>query len=219
MSSEAFRREEALIFQRVEDLIDKGARVYPSAGECVSLESVRSMVYRAFELTPLDKVRVVILGQDPYHGPGQANGLAFSVSNGVALPPSLRNIFKELQSDLGGEARIVGDLTDWAKQGVLLLNSSLTVVEGQPGSMSALWEPITDEVIRFVDSNVVSVVFVLWGNNARRKKHLIVRNADYVVESAHPSPLSASRGFFGSRPFSKVNRILSFNGFEPVVWN
>ena len=214
-AGETFQRNEAVAFRRIDALQQAGVPVYPA----IAGAGMREAVYRAFRLTPLDKVKVVILGQDPYHGPGQANGLAFSVCDGIPLPPSLRNIFKELQSDLGGKLRVCGDLSDWARQGVLLLNSSLSVEEGKPNSMSKLWEPITDEVIRFVDANAGPVVFVLWGNNARGKKALISRNAGLIVESAHPSPLSASRGFFGSKPFSRVNWLLGLHGQEPVVWS
>lgn len=216
---DSFKRNETVVLEQIEALLNNGVSVYPPVEGGCTRESIRRSVYKALELTPLANVRVVILGQDPYHGPGQANGLAFSVGRGVPLPPSLKNIFKELYSDWGGELRTDGDLSDWAKQGVLLLNSSLSVEEGKPGSMSELWEPVTDEIIRFIDSNVEPVVFVLWGNHAKHKKALIVHNERNVIESAHPSPLSASRGFFGSKPFSKINRLLSFNGLEPVVWN
>ncbi len=217
-TDEAFQRNEAEVFRRIDELQCAGVPVYPAPAGAATPETMKMAVYRAFALTPLDKVKVVILGQDPYHGPGQANGLAFSVFAGVVLPPSLRNIFKELQNDLGGDLRVCGDLSDWARQGVLLLNSSLSVVEGQPNSMSGFWEPLTDEMIRFVDENIAPVVFVLWGNNAKKKKTLIKRNAGLIVEAAHPSPLSASRGFFGSKPFSRINWLLSLNGIAPVVW-
>lgn len=213
-----FAAKEAVALARVRETIAEGDTVYPVGEAHYSPSVMRRSIYRALELTPLNEVKVVILGQDPYHGPGQANGLAFSVAKGVPLPPSLRNIFKELHADLGDSLRTDGDLIDWARQGVLLLNSSLTVVEGQPNSMSDLWAPVTDEIIRFVDRHMSPVVFVLWGNNARSKRELITRNAGLIVESAHPSPLSASRGFFGSKPFSRVNWLLTLYGLEPIIW-
>lgn len=175
-------------------------------------------MFRAFEMTPYDEVKVVILGQDPYHEDGQANGLAFSVNSGTKMPPSLRNIFKELKDDLGGELRTNTDLSDWAEQGVLLLNTSLTVIESQANSMAKLWEPFTDSVIRLLNEQEWPIVFVLWGNNARKKKSIIDMSRHYVIESAHPSPLSANRGFFGSKPFSKTNQILKRLGENEICW-
>ncbi len=216
--SDSFRKKEVAVFDSVSKLLDEGVAVYPDISKPDSMFINFNDFYRALHLTPLDNVKVVILGQDPYHEKGQANGLAFSVDAGVPLPPSLKNIFKELQNDLGGALRTNGDLSDWANQGVLLLNSSLSVVEGKPNSLAKLWEPVTDEIISFIDENVSPVVFVLWGNNAKAKKPLIKRNKDFIVESVHPSPLSANRGFFGSKPFSKVNEILTDNGLSPIVW-
>lgn len=175
--------------------------------------------YRALDLTAFENVKVVILGQDPYHEKGQANGLAFSVYNGVKMPPSLRNIFKELQDDLGGELRTNTDLTDWAKQGVLLLNTSLSVIEGKANSMAPIWEPMTDRLIELIDANKKPVIFVLWGGNAQKKKRLINNNKEHIIESAHPSPLSAYRGFFGSKPFSKINDALASLGIDEIKWN
>lgn len=175
-------------------------------------------IYNAFKKTSYDDVKVVILGQDPYHEEGQANGLAFSVNNGVKMPPSLKNIFKELQDDIGGELRTNPDLTDWAKQGVFLLNSSLTVIEGRPNSMADIWNTFTDSIIKLLNSKEKPIVFVLWGNNARNKKKLIDTNKHFIIESAHPSPLSAYRGFFGSKPFSKVNEYLISTGQVPIDW-
>lgn len=182
----------------------RGSKVYPA----------KENIFSAFTLTPLDKVRVVILGQDPYHEPMQANGLAFSVNSNVPLPPSLKNIFKELQDDLGGELRTNGDLSDWAEQGILLLNTSLTVIKHKADSMSYIWQDFTDGVISLLNEQKRPIVFVLWGNNARKKKTLITGSQHHIIESAHPSPLSAYRGFFGSKPFSKVNNSL----FEKIKW-
>lgn len=174
-------------------------------------------IYKAFQLTDFDDIKVVILGQDPYHGPNQANGLAFSVNNGIALPPSLQNIFKELHDDIGNDLRTNPDLTDWAKQGILLMNSSLSVYAGQPNSMADVWSKVTDRLIYDIDrfSNH-KIIFVLWGSYARSKKNLIKNG--YVIESAHPSPLSAYRGFFGSKPFSKTNKLLTNMGTTPINW-
>lgn len=175
-------------------------------------------IYNAFKKTSYDNVKVVILGQDPYHEEGQANGLAFSVNNGVKIPPSLKNIFKELQDDIGGKLRTNSDLSDWAKQGVFLLNSSLTVIEGRPNSMADIWNTFTDSIIKLLNNKEKPIVFVLWGKNARDKKRLIDTNKHFIIESAHPSPLSAYRGFFGSKPFSKVNEYLISTGRVPIDW-
>lgn len=186
--------------------------------QCCNVYPPQEQIFSAFDKTPLDQVRVVILGQDPYHEAGQANGLAFSVNSGTKMPPSLRNIFKELKDDLGGELRTNTDLSDWAEQGVLLLNTSLTVIESQANSMPKLWEPFTDSVIRLLNEQERPIVFVLWGNNARKKKSIIDTSRHYVIESAHPSPLSANRGFFGSKPFSKTNQILKRLGENEIWW-
>lgn len=177
-------------------------------------------VFAALKLTPYSTVKVMVLGQDPYHGPGQAHGLCFSVRHGVKRPPSLENIFKELASDLGIEPPSHGNLEAWARQGVLLLNAVLTVRAHAAGSHAKQgWETFTDEVIRVVNDKNEPVVFVLWGAYARKKKSLIDRSRHVVIESAHPSPLSAYNGFFGSRPFSRINEALVSNRQEPINWD
>ena len=184
-------------------------RVYPPEGE----------VFAALHHTPYSSVKVLIVGQDPYHGPGQAHGLCFSVRPGVAPPPSLVNIFTELESDLGVKRPNHGSLTEWAERGVLLLNTTLTVRGGQAASHQGKgWEVFTDEVIKAVAAKDDTVAFVLWGSSARRKKALINQHRHFVVESTHPSPLSAHRGFFGSRPFSRINQGLFNAGRDPVDW-
>jgi uracil-DNA glycosylase len=176
-------------------------------------------VFAALHKTPYAEVKAVILGQDPYHGPGQAHGLCFSVRPGVALPPSLRNIFKELASDLGVPPPNHGCLDAWAEQGVLLLNTTLTVRAHEAASHQKHgWETFTDEVIRAVAAKQERVVFILWGAAARRKQDLIDRSRHVVIESAHPSPLSAHNGFFGSRPFSRTNAALEAAGRTPIDW-
>ncbi|MBQ8871157.1 MAG: uracil-DNA glycosylase [Bacilli bacterium] len=177
-----------------------------------------SSVFKALELSDYDKVKVVILGQDPYHGIGEAQGLSFSVPVDVRRPPSLRNIFVELENDLGIK-RDKNDLSDWASQGVLLLNSILTVQMDTPLSHKDKgWEVFTDEIIKLVNKKETPVVFILWGSYARSKKVLIDNPIHYVIESVHPSPLSASRGFFGSKPFSKTNNFLEKNKIEGIKW-
>lgn len=176
-------------------------------------------IFEAFNWTPFSKVKVVILGQDPYHGPGQAHGCSFSVLPGVAVPPSLQNIYKELQADLGCPPVKHGYLRFWAEQGVLLLNSVLTVRAGQAYSHQGHgWEQLTDAAIVALSERPTPVVFILWGRAARDKKRLIDLKCNFVVESAHPSPLSAYRGFFGSRPFSKTNQFLEMTGQAPINW-
>lgn len=176
-------------------------------------------VFNALHLTPYAGTKVLILGQDPYHGPRQAHGLCFSVRHGVASPPSLVNIFKELEADLGIPRPAHGCLEHWARQGVLLLNAVLTVRAHQANSHQGKgWEQFTDEVIRRVDAKPETVVFVLWGSYARKKKALITGPQHVVIESAHPSPLSAHNGFFGSRPFSRANAALVAAGREPIDW-
>ncbi len=177
-------------------------------------------VFSALHHTPLRDTRVVILGQDPYHGHGQAHGLAFSVRRGTPVPPSLRNVLRERESDLAMPAPSHGDLTAWAQRGVLLLNTTLTVREGEAGSHAGQgWETFTDAVIERVNELGHRVVFVLWGSHARRKRALVTGRQHMVIESAHPSPLSAHRGFLGSRPFSRVNAALTDAGAEPVDWS
>lgn len=186
-----------------------GKRIFPKGGE----------YFRALDLTPLDKVKVVILGQDPYHGEGQAHGLSFSVKPGVQTPPSLVNIYKELQSDLGLTPRRHGFLEHWAKQGVLLLNSVLTVEMGKAASHQKRgWERFTDAIIRLVNEKSDPVVFILWGAYAQRKAEFVDQSRHLVLKSAHPSPLSAHNGFLGSRPFSKANAFLEAKGRGPIDW-
>lgn len=176
-------------------------------------------LWTAFKLTPLNEVKVVILGQDPYHGPGQAHGLSFSVKPGVKIPPSLRNMFKELASDLDCSLPEGGTLMGWAQQGVLMLNTVLTVRDGQAHSHRKQgWETFTDEVIRRLSEREKPIVFVLWGRPAQEKKKLIDISRHAIIESVHPSPLSASRGFIGSRPYSKTNQILESLGETEIDW-
>jgi uracil-DNA glycosylase len=176
-------------------------------------------VFRALELTPFDEVSVVVLGQDPYHDVGQAHGLAFSVRPGVRLPPSLVNMYKELETDLGLPRPITGCLEPWARQGVLLLNTALTVRAHQANSHSKHgWETLTDAVVAAVAARKAPAIFVLWGANAQKKSKLIGETRHTVIQSAHPSPLSARNGFFGSKPFSRINAALAANGKPPVDW-
>ena len=176
-------------------------------------------VFTALELTSFANTRVVILGQDPYHEPGQAHGLAFSVQQETRIPPSLRNIYKELATDIGCEVPIHGNLTSWAQQGVLLLNTTLTVRFGQAASHQGHgWEQFTDRIIRELNDKTEPIVFILWGSSSRKKATLINQLGHVVIESAHPSPLSARHGFFGSRPFSRANAVLTENGREPINW-
>ena len=187
----------------------EGRRIFPKGAE----------YFRALDLTPLDEVRVVILGQDPYHGEGQAHGLCFSVQPGVRTPPSLVNIYKEMQEDLGIPPARHGFLEHWAKQGVLLLNSVLTVEMGRAASHQGRgWERFTDAVIRAVNEQEKPVVFILWGSYAQKKAAFVDRDRHLVLRSAHPSPLSAHNGFLGSRPFSKANAFLEQHGRQPIDW-
>jgi uracil-DNA glycosylase len=184
-------------------------RIYPKG----------SQIFNAFEKTPFDKVKVVILGQDPYHEPGQAHGLCFSVNDGIALPPSLQNIYKELQDDLGIPPKASGNLERWAEQGVLLLNATLTVRAHQAGShQNKGWEEFTDAVIHKIAEEKDHVVFILWGSYAQKKGGFIDPWNHLIIKSAHPSPLSVYRGFFGSRPFSKANDYLVQTGQTPIQW-
>lgn len=186
-----------------------GKRIFPAGGEW----------FRALDLTPLDKVRVVILGQDPYHGPGQAHGLCFSVRPGTRLPPSLINIYKEMESDLGIAPARHGFLEHWAKQGVLLLNSVLTVEMGRAASHQGRgWEGFTDAVIRLINARTEPVVFMLWGSHAQKKAAFVDGSRHLVLRCAHPSPLSAHNGFFGCRHFSKANAFLETHGLAPIDW-
>ena len=177
-----------------------------------------SQIFKAFDLTPVDKVKVVILGQDPYHGPGQAMGLSFSVPDGIQAPPSLKNIFKEIETDLGITMSGRPNLEEWAKQGVLLLNAVLTVRSGQAASHSGIgWQEFTDAVIRYISDHCEGVVFLLWGNFARAKRELIDTSRHFVLEAAHPSPL-ARGAFFGCRHFSRANALLQQQGKTPINW-
>ena len=180
----------------------------------------KTEVFNAFKYTDYTNVKVVILGQDPYHGPNQAEGLSFSVSNEVIKPPSLKNIFKELESDLEIPFPEHNSLKPWAKEGVLLLNAVLTVEEHKPASHANKgWETFTDEIIKILNKKEEPVVFILWGNYAREKKAYITNPIHYVIESPHPSPFSARNGFFGSKPFSKTNEFLKSKGIKEINWN
>ncbi len=187
----------------------KRNRIYPPG----------SKIFAAFSQTPFDKVKVVILGQDPYHGDNQANGLAFSVAPGVTPPPSLVNIYKEILTDVGKASPKTGNLERWANQGVLLLNATLTVSAGSPGShQNKGWEVFTDAVVKALNEKTTGLVFILWGSYAQKKGEHIDSNKHLVLRSAHPSPFSADRGFFGSRPFSQTNAYLVFHDKEPIDW-
>lgn len=179
---------------------------------------LKENIFKALEYTDYNDIKVVILGQDPYHGEGEAQGLSFSIPNDIRITPSLRNIFKELKNDLNIE-RTNTDLSDWAKQGILLLNAILTVCKDTPLSHKDKgWETFTDEIIKKINEREDPVIFILWGNYARSKKKLITNKNHYIIESAHPSPLSASRGFFDSKPFSKTNNILISINKESIRW-
>ena len=199
-----------ILTEKIRSEYRSGWPIYPPGG----------MIFRALDLCPLPEVRVVILGQDPYHGAGQAEGLSFSVPTGVAIPPSLQNIKQEIASDLGHPSVIPdGSLLKWAEQGVLLLNATLTVRAGQAGSHQGLgWETFTDAIIEAVNREQEHVVFLLWGSPARRKGAMIARSKHLVLEAPHPSPLSAYRGFFGCRHFSKANAYLTHWGKAPILW-
>jgi len=177
-------------------------------------------IFNAFNLTPFDKVKVVILGQDPYHGPNQANGLAFSVNDNIPTPPSLVNIYKEIESDLEVKTKNKnGNLENWAKQGVLMLNATLTVKAAQAGShQNKGWEKFTDAVVKILSEQKENLVFILWGSYAQKKGSVIDENKHLVIRSVHPSPLSAYAGFFGSKPFSQANSYLIFTGKDPIEW-
>lgn len=186
-----------------------GLRIYPPA----------SKIFAAFDDSPFSETKVVIIGQDPYHGPGQANGLAFSVSPGIAIPPSLRNIFKEVCDDTGAPYPADGDLTRWARQGVLLMNATLTVREYLPKSHGNIgWSEFTDAAVRAINRNGSNIVFMLWGADAIRKGELIDRSRHLVLTAAHPSPFSAMRGFFGCRHFSQANAYLREHGKKEIIW-
>ena len=201
---EYFARIAAFLHQEKRD----GKTIYPPG----------PLIFNAFRLTPFDEVKVVILGQDPYHGPGQAHGLSFSVPDGIAMPPSLQNIYKEIAADLGTPAPASGNLERWARQGVFLLNSVLTVRAGAPTSHSSIgWQTFTDAVITTISDRKECIVFMLWGNYARSKKPLIDSSKHLILEAAHPSPL-ARGAFFGCRHFSKATNFLTATGQSPIVW-
>lgn len=180
----------------------------------------KNYIFNALKLTSFKDTKVVIVGQDPYHEEQQAHGLSFSVQKGVKLPPSLQNIYKELETDLGIKPRIDGDLTGWARQGVLLLNAVLTVEKGHAGSHRNMgWELLTDYIIKVLNTKSTPVVFILWGNFAKEKAKLITNSIHYIIMSPHPSPFSAYSGFFGSKPFSKTNNYLVSHGLTPIDWS
>lgn len=180
---------------------------------------LKENIFNALKLTSYKDTKVVIMGQDPYHGEGEAHGLSFSVQDGIKLPPSLKNIYKEMESDLGIKPSVTGDLTCWAKEGVLLLNSTLTVIKDKPNSHSKLgWSDFTDYIIKKINEKEEPVVFILWGNFAKSKKKFITNPIHLVIESAHPSPFSARNGFFGSKPFSKTNEFLKKNKLDTINW-
>lgn len=179
----------------------------------------KDYVFNALKLTPYENVKVVIMGQDPYHGVGEAHGLSFSVQDGIKLPPSLKNIYKELNSDLGIEPSTIGNLTKWANEGVLLLNAVLTVEKDRPASHKNLgWEYLTDYIIQVLNKRDEPIVFILWGNFAREKKKYITNKKHLIIESSHPSPYSCGNGFFGSKPFSRANEFLEKNNIKPIDW-
>lgn len=199
------------LLSRVDTKRAEDAVIYPSADN----------VFKAFDLTPLDKVKVVILGQDPYHGPHQAHGLAFSVNEGIAFPPSLQNIFKELETDIEDfQIPMHGDLTSWAEQGVFLLNTVLTVQKGLANSHADWgWEQFTNEVIATLNNQREHIVFMLWGAHAQKKGRMINKDKQLILTAPHPSPLSAYRGFFGCAHFSKANHYLIGKGYAPINWH
>ncbi len=199
--------EQIAAFLKVEKT--QGKTIYPPGPQ----------IFNAFEQTPFDQVKIVLLGQDPYHGPGQAMGLSFSVPDGVKPPPSLVNIYKELKKDIGMPIPQTGDLTPWTRQGVLLLNASLTVRAGEPNSHAKIgWHMFTDAVISKISDERRGVVFLLWGSFAQQKQYLIDETKHHVLKAAHPSPFSADKGFFGCKHFSKANELLAKEGIEPVDW-
>jgi len=202
------------------DYFKKLAEFVRSEYKSMAVYPPPKFIFRAFELAPFDMVKVVILGQDPYHGVKQANGLAFAVGQGVTLPPSLINIYKEIESDLGRKTtNKAGDLENWARQGVLLLNATLTVRAHRAGShQNKGWEEFTDAVVRVLSEKRENLVFILWGSYAQRKGAVIDEGKHLVIRSVHPSPLSAHGGFFGSRPFSRCNRYLVSKEKEPIAW-
>ena len=197
-------------FQQLQQFLQNEYQTY-------SIYPAQTNIYKAFELTPYDDVKVVLLGQDPYHNPGQAQGLSFSVPKNMPIPPSLQNIYKELATDLGVQPPSHGDLTSWARQGVLLLNTVLTVRERQANSHKGRgWEIFTDHIIEALNEHETPIVYLLFGKQALAKQKLINQSKHYIIHTAHPSPLSAYRGFFGSHPFSRVNQILADTNQSPI---
>ena len=197
-----------VFMNKINQLYDKKV-VYPE----------QDNIFKALKLTPYSNVKVVIVGQDPYHGENEANGLSFSVSPGIKLPPSLKNIYKELYEDLKIDRKDNGDLTDWAEQGVLLLNTVLTVEKDKPASHRNIgWELLTDYIIKTLNEKKEPIVFILWGNFAKNKTKLITNQRHLIITSSHPSPFSARYGFFGSKPFSKANKFLISNDIRPIKW-
>ena len=197
-----------IFMNKINQLYDKKV-VYPE----------QDNIFKALKLTPYSNVKVVIVGQDPYHGEKEANGLSFSVSPGIKLPPSLKNIYKELYDDLKIDRKDNGDLTDWAEQGVLLLNTVLTVEKDKPASHRNIgWELLTDYIIKTLNEKKEPIVFILWGNFAKNKAKLITNQRHLIITSSHPSPFSARYGFFGSKPFSKANNFLISNDISPIKW-
>lgn len=197
------------LFDRLESAKREGKIIYPHEGD----------IFQAFNLTPFDQVKVVILGQDPYHGEDQAHGLAFSVKKKIKIPPSLVNIFQEVQSDVGGEVPTHGDLSAWAEQGVLLLNTSLTVEKGCAGSHQRWgWERFTDCVIEKLNNEKENLVFILWGKPAQKKLKMLSSDKHFILTAPHPSPLSVYRGFWGCQHFSKTNQYLRNSGKSPILW-
>lgn len=214
MSWNAFIKAESekLYYKEIERIVSEDAKkhnVFPPHDD----------MFNAFKCTNIDNVKTVILAQDPYHHQEQAHGLSFSVPKDVSIPPSLRNIYRELNTDIGFKIPKHGNLISWAKQGVLLLNSALTVIEGDPGSHLELWKPFTDAVIGHVNEIDRPIVFLLWGAHARSKKKLLTNEKHLVIEGSHPSPLSAHTGFFGGKYFSRTNEFLVKNGIEPIDWS
>lgn len=201
--------EQMALFLKTEKMA--GKTIYPPG----------PLIFNAFDQTPFDKLKVVLLGQDPYHGPGQAHGLCFSVQDGVPPPPSLINIFKEIEADIGLTMPVnKGNLTHWAKQGVLLLNTALTVRANEPASHSTIgWTVFTDAVIKKISEMKSGIVFLLWGNHAKEKQALIDGNKHFVLKAAHPSPFSVNKGFFGCKHFSKTNALLVQEGKDPIDWS
>ena len=199
-------------FKKLEDILANNYEkktVYPPVED----------IFSALNLTPFSKLKAIIIGQDPYHRPNQANGLSFSVKDGERIPPSLVNIFKELNSDLNIAPPCNGNLEAWAKQGVLLLNNQLTVLEGQPMSHKDIgWNEFTDKIIQLVNDNKENIVFILWGSPAHKKAKTVDSNKHFVIKSVHPSPLSSYRGFFGSKPFSQANKFLESKNIKPIDW-